>query len=399
MKRFLARCSGFFAAAIAFAVAGCGTLAPELSKIPFQPKEEEAHAPCCTVDGEPIKIDFAPNGQFMAILYAPEIYGEARQLHAAHRVSHRLALFNTEFETPFPVEERLAESIQSPRSFAFRGDSLLIAAETGPNQANAFRVSLLSKKNSVEPLFSEPKPYRDFVLSPSGDWFGGCTPDGRWEIADTKEPARTVVFPPPEKVPALKERTVVRILDFSPNGELVATLMIGPDRTDSNVKTVAIWDLKVARSVPLADVQKLPLHALFVASFNIKEKEPVLLGAFSPDGQRIAFRTKSRYVGIWQTASGRLLSEFGEHRQRVAALAFSPSSNQLAVGLEESHGRIVLWDVRKGTILRSRENPVRTEDAVLSMAFEPDGRCICYGNIRGEIGEWNIRENIEKKKP
>lgn len=396
MKRFLFRYAVIFAAA--FAVAGCGTLAPELPKIPFQPKEEEVPGPCCSVGGKPLKIDFAPNGQFMAILYAPEIFSETRQFHAERAVSGRLALFNTEFETPFPVDERLAESIESPKSFAFWSDSLLIAAETGPDQANVFRVPHANKKDGLKPLFSEPKPYRDFLLSPRGDWFGGCTQDGRWEITDTKEPARTVVFPPSEKTP-LPGMTVVRILDFSPDGELVATLMVGADRTDSTVKTIAIWDLKVARSVPLSDVKEPPLQALFVASLNLKEKEPVPLGTFSPDGQQIAFRTKSRYVGIWQTASGRLLSEFGEHRQRVASLAFSPSSNQLAVGLEESHGRIVLWDVRKGTILRSRENPVQNEDAVRTMAFEPDGRFIRYGNARGEIGEWNIRENIEKKKP
>lgn len=386
-------------ALVFWTAAGCRTLAPGLPKIPFPAQSAEGPQPLLSLAGEPLDLRFAPNGQYMAALYTPETV-EERRLPTARPVSGRIALFNTEFKTPFPIEEKGVDAVESPRSFAFTrtGDALWIAAETGTDQANLFNIPFLERKKEGKPLFDRSRPYRHFLLSPHGGWFAGMTAAGDWEIVDTAEPQRTVVFPPAAEVPELKAGTVVRIIDFSPDDELVATLMVGPDRTDSKVKTVAIWDLKVARSIPLADAKTLPLRALYVASFEIKEQSPEPLGTFSPDGQMIAFRTKSRYVGVWQTASGRLLAEFGEHRQAVTALEFSPSSNQLAVGLENSRGRIVLWDVRKGTLLRARENPTKDEGSVLTMAFDPEGRIVRYGNSDGEIGEWDIHQNVEKQK-
>jgi len=321
----------------------------------------------------------------------------------------RLALFNTEFETSLFIEESLMAQIESPCSFAFESNhSLLTAARTGPGEMNLFRIPLSEENLSVPivkeeektpvltPVFEKPLPYQEGLLSPKGEWLAGQKGDGSWEIIDTKEPKRAVVFPNASETP--DHLTVVRVLEISPDGELVVTLSVGEDRTESSEKIITVWDLKVPRSIPLEKARKLPFTAPYITSFTIKEKSLSPLCRFAPDGNMLAFRTKEKYVALYQAANGRLLTEFGEHRLNVETLAFSHSGTKLAIGLNSKYGQTVLWDVRKGTILRSREDTDIVAGQVTAFAFTPDDKEIQCANNAGKLKKWDVRYQTNPQK-
>ncbi|MBQ3333732.1 MAG: hypothetical protein IJG83_09960, partial [Thermoguttaceae bacterium] len=69
------------------------------------------------------------------------------------------------------------------------------------------------------------------------------------------------------------------------------------------------------------------------------------------------------------------------------------------IGLEGEDGTLFLWDIRKGTILRSRAD--RAEDdttgSISALTFVPDGTIVQYGTSREEIRQWNIRAEMKAK--
>ena len=62
--------------------------------------------------------------------------------------------------------------------------------------------------------------------------------------------------------------------------------------------------------------------------------------AFSPDGQLLATGGFDGWVRVWETATGRLVSEHQTHRERVAEVAFSPNGRWLASASWDGEVRI-----------------------------------------------------------
>ena len=112
----------------------------------------------------------------------------------------------------------------------------------------------------------------------------------------------------------------------------------------------------------------------------------------------LAVRNKQKYVGIWQTAGGRILAEFGEHRQPVTALQFTPNNAKLVVGTGENFGRLLVWDVRKGRLLRTYNDPAKESRKITAIQVSPDGNLVYFGNDRGNVNQWEYQSASEAKK-
>ena len=104
---------------------------------------------------------------------------------------------------------------------------------------------------------------------------------------------------------------------------------------------------------------------------------PVSALAFSPDGTRLAV---SGYfeVTIWDAASGALVRRIGGMPERIAALAWHPGRNVIAVagGVPSQWGGVALVDAGAGF---QAKYLCDLPETALSVAFSPDGSQLAAG--------------------
>jgi hypothetical protein len=77
---------------------------------------------------------------------------------------------------------------------------------------------------------------------------------------------------------------------------------------------------------------------------------------FSPDGKLLAQGRSDNAVGIWETATGKLLGEFKGHQGPIDSLAFAPDGKTLASGSSDTTA--LIWDL---TELKKRLKPAMME--------------------------------------
>jgi WD40 repeat protein len=136
---------------------------------------------------------------------------------------------------------------------------------------------------------------------------------------------------------------------FRPDGELVVTGH--PD------KTARFWDAGTGK--PWGQILHHPGAVWTVA--------------FSPDGRTVLTGGRDSGVRLWDVSTGRQLpfsplDETG--RGYVFAGAFHPKGHTVLTGASDFLAR--LWDARTGQLLRPLQHP----DAVVAVAFRPDGRAV-----------------------
>ncbi|MBD2100197.1 NB-ARC domain-containing protein [Leptolyngbya sp. FACHB-261] len=107
--------------------------------------------------------------------------------------------------------------------------------------------------------------------------------------------------------------------------------------------------------------------------------------AFSPDGELLATGDAEGGVRVWQVATGKPLSTFGEHTGWVWSVAFSPDGRLLASCGEDQTVR--LWDVSSGQCLQTLHGH---QSSVWSVAFSPDGRTLASGSDECSVSLWQV---------
>jgi WD40 repeat protein/tetratricopeptide (TPR) repeat protein len=111
------------------------------------------------------------------------------------------------------------------------------------------------------------------------------------------------------------------------------------------------------------------------------------VGAFSPDGQRLATKSRGGWsVKVWDTSTGQ---EMLALKDAGACLAFSPDGTRLATDIR-SKNMVALWDARgrqKVRTLRFGRQPC----VVASIAFSPAGRHLAAGGQDGTTRVWDAR--------
>ncbi len=110
---------------------------------------------------------------------------------------------------------------------------------------------------------------------------------------------------------------------------------------------------------------------------------PVLALAFSAAGSEI-IAGGYHEITLWNATNGALLRRIGNLPQQIHALAFSPSSNLLAVcgGTAGRSGEVLLLDPDSG---KARRTLAISPDFFLCLAFSPDGGQLLTGGADNSI--------------
>ncbi len=128
--------------------------------------------------------------------------------------------------------------------------------------------------------------------------------------------------------------------------------------------------------------------------------EDVYSVLFSPDGKTLVSASRQE-IRLWDVATGDTLRTLTGHTGgvQVLSVSLSPDGNTLASAGSDawgghnstrSDGRIRLWDVRTGDLLRTLTGHTR---GVYSVAFGPDGKTLASGGYHHDsaIRLWDVR--------
>ncbi|NPD89311.1 MAG: serine hydrolase [Asgard group archaeon] len=173
----------------------------------------------------------------------------------------------------------------------------------------------------------------------------------------------------------------VRRVEFSPNGELLAS--------SSSDGSIRLWDIETGDTIRI-----LQNHYYDVASI-----------AFSPDSKLLASGGWGKKINLWDVSTGNLLKTWSIHPHVALDLAFSPDGNSLAVGsadyqgywtilqelpLENSYLRII--NITNGEILHNFEGHT---NPVTSVKFSSDGLDLYSSSWDKTIKKWNVLTGSE----
>lgn len=189
------------------------------------------------------------------------------------------------------------------------------------------------------------------------------TPDGKTLITGGGD-GKTVLWD-------LASGSLNKVLDS--RGGRVASIAVSPDgrhaATACKDGLVYVWDL-VAGSLEYK--QPLAGQAQCVA--------------YSPDGRFLAAGDIGGHLWLFAPGDGEPLRMFTcDNGCAVEGVAFSPDSKTLAAcGL---HGRVRLWDLRRGTL---RRNLDCEHLRVWCIAFSPDGQSLYCGAEDGAVRKWDV---------
>jgi serine/threonine protein kinase/Tol biopolymer transport system component len=166
---------------------------------------------------------------------------------------------------------------------------------------------------------------------------------------------------------------------ISPDSQTLATLQNSGARDQ-----VYLWDIATNRT--------------FIILTN-PDDSPVSSVAFSPDGKTIAICGRNGKTSLLDTATSKLLATFTDpDSSGVTTPAFSPDGELLATG--DYNGKTYLWNLRTRTLAAVLANPGGTlapvfkgkdRDAVVSIAFSPDGKTLATSGTNGSAYLWRIR--------
>ncbi len=172
------------------------------------------------------------------------------------------------------------------------------------------------------------------------------------ENAEDVHELRTLEIP--EHTPRLYSQCGVA---FSPDGRLlVGTCGSNP---------MPVWDVQTG--------------AMLFQLYQDKPKQ-IIACDFSPDGSIIACGGIDKIITFWNAETGEKKSEFGEHDSKIWDLEFSPDGDSVVTASFSNDIRV--WDVATQEMTWNFNKITK----FLSVAYNPSGDSIAYGNVKGKIG-------------
>jgi len=105
--------------------------------------------------------------------------------------------------------------------------------------------------------------------------------------------------------------------------------------------------------------------------------------SFSPDGSKLATAESNGTVHLWEK-SGKELSVFTGHTEKVHSISFSPNGQLLATAADDGTAR--LWDLSSQKLVKI----IRHQGKVLSVSFSPDGLALATSGSDGTVSLWDL---------
>jgi len=106
--------------------------------------------------------------------------------------------------------------------------------------------------------------------------------------------------------------------------------------------------------------------------------------AISPDGKIAALPADDGSVNMIDVATGKFMSKFEGHQDRVTAVLFSPNGKNLISGSFD--GTVRLWNTQTSQVL----SVIRHDEPVIGIATTPDGAKLLTRTIDDTLRTWNL---------
>jgi WD40 repeat protein len=169
-------------------------------------------------------------------------------------------------------------------------------------------------------------------------------------------------------------------LAFAAGGKTLAST--GEDRV------ALLWDIAAPQETPVATLKG---HV-----------GPVAAVAASPDGKLLATAGHDKTVRLWNAITGEEKLTLRGHGGPVPCVAFSPDGKTLAAGGGVfdpenncwTSGEAKLWDVATG---KERLTIKRHTDAIVALAFAPDGQTLVTGGGDALVKLWDANTGEERQ--
>ena len=210
---------------------------------------------------------------------------------------------------------------------------------------------------------------------------------------------------------------------FSPNGNLLAHLDIG------NQRTVSIWDVRKGKKIRTIEGGEVRMHLVRSIAFSpngnlqafprnrgvrvwdlVANKELYHLDpgaktsmgcvAFSADGKLLAAAANPYEQGpdhaihLWDMATGKEVGALKGHEDGINALAMSPKGNLLvSLSFDKT---IRFWDLAKRQEIGRSPAPARQ---FVALSFSADGSVLASAELRGVLRLWDAHKHEEIATP
>jgi WD40 repeat protein len=130
----------------------------------------------------------------------------------------------------------------------------------------------------------------------------------------------------------------------------------------------------------------LTYHSWPRPDLMIPEARGAELAEFSPDGRRIAIASRDGTVGVWDTQTGKRLTEPMKHTNDVVCVQFSRDGKRIVTGSFDYTARV--WDAQTGEAVTE---PMVHGGYVSGAQFDFDGRRVVTASSDGTGRVWDAQ--------